>query len=648
MKIRTQLVLAFFLLAVVPLASIVLYSYITSFRAVQRAVREEANVRTREMEQRMGATKIQLGRRVEGLSRLPLRALLRRSGADISEEALLSMMASQMGDLAPLVMSLTLTPGAPQPPVLVEAPELPERPQPPEVEVLEIDMTSLMELAETEAARQVESLDRQVEMMQQRSQNRERWRAIASIRAEDLRRMEEKRRRTERLLGQEFATTIRDEDGIVGEVQAEISPEQLVQRVLAATPREPGEILFALDAEGTIYPEQEADKALLENLELYRDVESDRVRSRRGTDEWVIGSTLHPASNLLLGVAHPIGDSLAEIRATSWSNLIIGLGFVGLALLGILPLAKRITHGLETVTEGAAQIARGDLTTRVPVSSKNEIGQLATAFNHMAEDLSKQRQRLIQKGVIEAELERKSQELEDAREFQISLLPKTLPDHPSLELAVDMRTATEVGGDYYDFIHHQVHHQQDMLTLAIGDATGHGARAGTMVTVIKSLFTSSAADLPPNEFLLQAAHAIKRMDLGRMAMALTVARFEGDHLVFSAAGMPPVLLYRAATDEIEELILPGMPLGSLASDYTQRRLELSAGDTLLFLSDGLPELPNAEGDPLGYAAVRNVFARVAARPPKLIIDEMIATAERWTHGNPPSDDMTFVVVQKKV
>ena len=36
---------------------------------------------------------------------------------------------------------------------------------------------------------------------------------------------------------------------------------------------------------------------------------------------------------------------------------------------------------------------------------------------------------------------RKSRELEEARQFQLSLLPKTLPDHPAYEVAVDMRTA---------------------------------------------------------------------------------------------------------------------------------------------------------------------------------------------------------------
>jgi hypothetical protein len=55
-----------------------------------------------------------------------------------------------------------------------------------------------------------------------------------------------------------------------------------------------------------------------------------------------------------------------------------------------------------------------------------------------------------------------------------------------LDLAAYMRTASEVGGDYYDF-----HLGEDgMLTIAVGDATGHGLKAGTMVSVVKGLFVS--------------------------------------------------------------------------------------------------------------------------------------------------------------
>ncbi len=206
-----------------------------------------------------------------------------------------------------------------------------------------------------------------------------------------------------------------------------------------------------------------------------------------------------------------------------------------------------------------------------------------------------------------------------------------------------MQTATEVGGDYYDF--HLT--ESGALTVAVGDATGHGARAGTMVTVVKSLFSSSAATLEPGEFLRQATRTIKRMDLGRMAMALTLARLEAGRLTLSAAAMPPVLVHRAASGEVEEVALASMPLGALDTRYDEASVEIAPGDTLLFLSDGLPELADGDGEPLGYAEVRRLFAAAAGKPPEEIIEELTGAAKRWTGGRPPSDDMTFVVVKTK-
>jgi hypothetical protein len=90
--------------------------------------------------------------------------------------------------------------------------------------------------------------------------------------------------------------------------------------------------------------------------------------------------------------------------------------------------------------------------------------------------------------LVKAENERQAKELEEARQLQLSMLPKKLPQIPNLEIAAYMKPATEVGGDYYDF-----HISSDgTLTVAVGDATGHGLKAGTVVTATKGLFNNLA------------------------------------------------------------------------------------------------------------------------------------------------------------
>ena len=123
-------------------------------------------------------------------------------------------------------------------------------------------------------------------------------------------------------------------------------------------------------------------------------------------------------------------------------------------------------------------------------------------------------------------------------------LPKSVPQLPHVEIAALMKTATEVGGDYYDF-----HVGADgALTIAIGDATGHGLKAGTVVAARKGLFKHRAGQADLVATLAQTSRALKQMNLRSLFMALTLVKLNGDHLQCSVAGMPPILIYRAATE----------------------------------------------------------------------------------------------------
>src|SRR5688500_5849775 len=166
-----------------------------------------------------------------------------------------------------------------------------------------------------------------------------------------------------------------------------------------------------------------------------------------------------------------------------------------------------------------------------------------------------------------------------------------------------------------------------------------------MVTIVKSLFSTYQADRTPSTFLGEVGETIRRMDLGRMAMALLLARFSDSRLTVSSAAMPPALVYRAATRKVEEISSTGMPLGSFGNGYSDLEVELRTGDTVLLMSDGFPELLDARGDPLGYPAVENAFRLVGNRPPAEIIEALARAAEERTAGAPPNDDITFVVVK---
>ncbi|HYH05959.1 MAG TPA: SpoIIE family protein phosphatase [Thermoanaerobaculia bacterium] len=744
MRIRTQLILAAFVLAVVPLAAIVTYSYHSSRRALEAAYKREADRLTQQMDRRLATIRTDLDQRLEFVSALPLPQNA-QGGADVGN------IVTVMGDAASFVDALDFEPvrdatntqvevpepaEAETPSQVAEAPEVPAEPAepgqepvpappPPPIAPVVIDLppiTAMPRYVMSEEQRELigeigrlgarlgtgqltpeerqdvreelheaqEELRRVVEadrsrydaqMQQAMATRREHDRAMAELRkariatatapaavaakppaqapkkvvvrgatAKDLQKAAEDAKKSALILGRKFHAPVLHQGQVVGNITARISPEHVIRRILGSVVDDRSEIPFAVDREGTLYTRNEEERARLEALGVA--ARASRKQSMKGIDGWLVSMSTDAQSGLRIGVARPVGENLDELRRTAARNFGLGLGLIAFALIGIVPLSNHLTRDVALVTEGAERIAHGDLMTRLPVKTNNELGQLAKAFNRMAEDLSLQQQQLVeqerarreqevQQRLMHVEYERKTEELEEARRFQLSMLPKEVPRHRLYDVAVFTRTATEVGGDYYDF-----HLIGDELTVTIGDATGHGAKAGTMVTVIKTLFAGFGGTTSPAEFLNDAAEKIKRMDLGRMAMALSLARFHKHSLTVASAGMPPVLVYRTATAAVDEIALQATPLGTLSTDYPQTEVKLAAGDTVLFLSDGFPELMNDAGQQLGYGAAYAAFAAAAVAPNAEGVIAALADAARKWHGDaPPNDDVTFVVVR---
>lgn len=249
-----------------------------------------------------------------------------------------------------------------------------------------------------------------------------------------------------------------------------------------------------------------------------------------------------------------------------------------------------------------------------------------------------------EKRALEIENERKTKELEEARQLQLSMLPKKLPVLPNLEIAAFMRTATEVGGDYYDF---RVNESGE-LYVAFGDATGHGLQAGTMVTLMKGFFTSDSSKLGMQEFMNHCSRMIKEIELGRILMSFSYLKFENHKLHITSAGMPPVYYHDSGSDEIEEIVIQGMPLGAMKNfPYRVFEKEIKSGDTILLLSDGLPEQMNSKEEMFDYERVRTSFLSSIKESPADIINNLVKAGDDWMNGTIQQDDITLTVIKVK-
>ncbi len=267
-----------------------------------------------------------------------------------------------------------------------------------------------------------------------------------------------------------------------------------------------------------------------------------------------------------------------------------------------------------------------------------EVGELSAKAIEQERRVAEQE---AERRLLEAESRRRSEELEVARRLQVAMLPRTLPEIDGFDLAFRMVTATEVGGDYVDVCSPG----SNGTLLAVGDATSHGLHAGMVVGVAKSLFQSAAPDDDPVRVLRRVGGGLDTMHERHASMAMAVLRLRRRRLTVSSAGMPPVLILRRAGRTVEEVLLPGVPLGTLpAATYQQREVDLEDGDVVLVMTDGLVEAVDEQGRMFGYDRTAAELAKLAGRSAAEVVGAMFDAVTGHLGGVTPPDDVTVVAL----
>lgn len=252
------------------------------------------------------------------------------------------------------------------------------------------------------------------------------------------------------------------------------------------------------------------------------------------------------------------------------------------------------------------------------------------------------KEREIEKRLLEVENKRKTKELEEARTLQLSMLPKKMPSLPSYDMAVFMETATEVGGDYYDYSVAP----DGTLVLALGDATGHGMKAGIMVAAAKSYFHTLVHEMNNLTMLERISSGLRNMNMKMMYMGLMLVRCRGKEVDIATAGMPPALHFKKETNSVQRITLKGLPLGSSVQyPYENQCFQLDAGDILLMMSDGLTELFDSEKKMLGLTKVEDVLSNADGLSPNDIVNQLTQLMNTWSGGKEPHDDITIMVLK---
>ena len=234
-------------------------------------------------------------------------------------------------------------------------------------------------------------------------------------------------------------------------------------------------------------------------------------------------------------------------------------------------------------------------------------------------------------------------ELNEARQIQMSLLPKRPPRGGPYDIAGYTTPAELVGGDFFDFI--PVSDQ--ILGLAIADASGHGLPAALQV---RDLYTGLRMGVARDFKIVRTVERLNRIihqsRLSTKFVSLFYGELETDgNFIYVNAGHPPPLHFHAKG--VTTLKQTGMVLGpSGHATYSRGFLTMEVGDALLLFTDGMFEATDAKGTEFGMERLQESFLSLRDRHASEITRALIDRIAEFTGERPPEDDRTVVVVKR--
>jgi serine phosphatase RsbU (regulator of sigma subunit) len=661
MSVRARLILAFLVLSVLPLTAVTLYSYASSVGAFHAAAAGESDRMALDLQARLEAVTVSLGTQVgrawddEG----PI------GPSPASDEERLPVhleavgrLASVLGESARLLDRVEFTPVAPPAPPAPRAPHrvgAPHPPEPPGVPVpqalptpIQIDLQEVLAEVEKEvaahgvppeAAAHLRELAVQLGPAIQSGLRMAGSATHSAANALSERARERAVRARERaaahrrvaLAGETLAVPVMRGGEVVGSINAQLNLPRTFAVVLGSAQPAQGEIPFAIDADGALHaatPEQARQLTAL------------NVAAFRGTGvqqqgDWVIVTRQAP-SDITFGIARPIAQSLQEIRRASVRSLSLGLGVIALALLGIVPLSRRMTRNLATLTDGVQRIAQGDFSARVPVRSRDEFGALAEAFNRMAHDVEHRQQLVIER-------ERLQRELDLCRRIQMDMLPHAPLWLGLTEVKGVSIPAREVGGDFFNYFELP----GGQLAVLVGDVSGKGISAALLMANIQATLRARLP-LEPDLARLTATidQEIEQSTPAGVYATLFLGILDPRHktLRYVNAGHHPQFL--VATDGILPLSTGGMPVGLFAGHgYTEREVQLAEGDVLFFYTDGLVEVENESGEMFGADRLATLLRAHWSRGVDALLERAEAEVRTFRGAADPFDDVTLMALR---
>jgi sigma-B regulation protein RsbU (phosphoserine phosphatase) len=303
-------------------------------------------------------------------------------------------------------------------------------------------------------------------------------------------------------------------------------------------------------------------------------------------------------------------------------------------------LTRQITKAVADLYHATQYVQSGDLTHRVRIERRDQLGVLAESFNLMTGSIS---------GLIEEQKKRQrlENEISIAREVQNQLFPQKLPVVPGVEMEAICKAARSVSGDYYDFIQLSPTH----LAIAVADISGKGISAALLMASLQAALRSQmlaegSESMSTAELVSRLnKHLVRNTGDDRFAtFFIAVYDSATRTLRYTNAGHLPSFLI--SKDAALHLDMGGMVLGVADDVCYEEGLVMVPSDSLLVgYSDGLVEPENVYGEEFGIKRLQQAAVYVQGSPPRVVAEALMNAAEEWAGTPEQADDMTVIVAR---
>jgi sigma-B regulation protein RsbU (phosphoserine phosphatase) len=365
-------------------------------------------------------------------------------------------------------------------------------------------------------------------------------------------------------------------------------------------------------------------------------------------------------------------DFMPQINANTRTTILLSLATLILTIaIGILT-ARSITRPVLRITKAAEQIAAGNLDKRVGTTDFIEIEEIDTlerSFDSMAGQLKESFETLEDKvkerttelasanGEILALNERLKEdnlrmgaELDIVRQMQQMILPNAEElKIDGLDIAAYMEAADEVGGDYYDVLN-----TDGVVTLGIGDVTGHGLESGILMlmaqTAVRTLKEIRETD--PVRFL-DALNRTLYKNVQRMnsekSLTLAILNYSQGRVSISGQHEETIIVRLGGEIERIDTIDLGFPIAlddDIAKFISHISIELQLGDGIVLYTDGIPEAKDINKKQYGLEQLCGIISQNWHLSAQEIKHAVIDDLRRHIGTQKVLDDITLLVVKR--